>query len=152
MYNKLLLSMFCFLILGLVSCGKDEANTDSDQNQDMNPDTVVEINKILEGKFTGQNGYKAEGTGTLGKTADGDYYIRLQDDFDASFATGSVTMYLSASANLKLAESTSFIKLATINKKGRHDFKLLGPPDASFQYVIVWCSPAAIQFGVAQLK
>jgi hypothetical protein len=140
------------MLIGLASCSKDDVNTDTGQNSGMNPDNVVEISKILEGKFTGQNGYKAEGTATLGKTSNGDHYIRLQNDFNASFATGSVTMYLSSSANLKLADNTTFIKLATINKKGTHDFKLASQPNASFLYVIVWCSPAAIQFGVAEMK
>ena len=137
------------LMVFSTSCSKDDAIDETNTN----PNTeVLPLTKVSQGSFTGQNGYKSVGTTILGTSKENAYYVRLNDDFDASFATGSVTLYLSSNPTLKLSEANSFIKLNTISKKGMHDFPLTAKPANNLIYVIVWCTPAAIEFGVAELK
>lgn len=148
---KIWLLIPIILVLGLLtSCSKDEDSTVKEDPTDTS--TNEELTKVFQGVFLGQNGYPTSGTTILGTDKANTYIVRLNDDFSTSFATGSVTMYLSSTDKLKLSDSNTFIKLAVINKNGKHDFKLTSKPDPVYKYIIVWCAPAAIQFGIAELK
>lgn len=145
---------FILLISALifVSCAKNE----DEMAPPVNPpggNTVTEPFTVLKsGNFKGQNGYPASGTAELGKDSAGTFFTRLKSDFSTTFATGSVTLYLSKSQNLSLNQPGSFIQLGVINTNGVHDFKLLTEPTSDFNFVIVWCAPASIQFGYAILN
>ncbi len=144
---KLLVSTFTFL-LAFSACKKDETTVPPIDN---NPPTANFTVKKT-GTFVKANGYSTSGTAQLGTDEKGENIVRLKDDFKTTFATGSVTIYLSKNQNLKLADAASFINLAVINTNGLHDFKLSAAPTDDFNFVISWCAPAGIQFGMAELK
>ncbi len=138
------------LLIVLMSCSKDESTIET-------PDPVIEapvqnLQVVKTGKFNGANGYPSNGSGSLSKDAKGKYYIVLENDFTTSFATGSVTMYLSATPLPDFNNTTSYIKLAVINKKGYHAFPLDGMPDDKLNNIVVWCQPAGVKFGHAEIK
>ncbi len=136
-----------FFIITLITCTEDTSMPGD-------PDTSGPENftALFEGSFMGQNGYSASGTTKLGKDDLNNYWVRLDNNFNTTFATGSVTMYLSKQSNLNLPATDQHIKLGVINKKGQHYFKLNNEPTSDFKFVIVWCAPAKIQFGVAPLN
>ena len=149
----LIIFFFLTLTFFMQSCSKDNSNTEIPEDSiTQDPSDTSILTKIFKGTFTGQNGYPASGNVILGKNKEEIHYINLQDNFATSFATGSVTMYMSKETKLKLSDGNTFIRLGVINKNGKHDFKLDKVPDVGFKYVIVWCAPAGIQFGVAELK
>jgi len=151
--KHLIIFSFIGLTLFAQSCSKDDSGIEiSEDSITQDPSNTSILTKIFEGTFTGQNGYPASGDVILGRNKEEIHYISLQDNFATSFATGSVTMYLSKESKLKLSDGNTYIKLGVINKNGKHDFKLDKAPDGMFKYVIVWCAPAAIQFGNSELK
>ncbi len=152
-----LFSMF-LILMALVACQKEE-----DMIPDMDPvskDTAVVddggdntgLTVLKAGTFTGQNNYPASGTAQIIRDKQQQHFVRLGEDFKTSFATGSVTMYLSKKANLDLKSPESLLKLKVINTNGKHDFPISESQSTDFQYVIIWCAPAGIQFGRAELK
>ena len=141
------------LLFLFAACQKDETTnpiTEPDPNPIDTASTTVTI--LKSGTFSGQNGYPASGAAQIIRDNMQQHFVRLGTDFKTTFATGSVTMYLSKNLNLKLNEANSFLKLAVINKNGTHNFPISESQSTDFQYVIVWCAPVGIQFGHAELK
>lgn len=148
MKHKLILAIGCFLLL-LNACQKDAA---TDPAMDDNGNAPTNVTVLKTGSFTGQNGYPASGTAQTIRDDQQQHYLRLGADFKTSFATGSVAMYLSKQANLNLGDTGSHHRLGVINTNGQHDFTITANQSTDFQYVIVWCAPAGIQFGRAALQ
>lgn len=141
------------LLFVFAACQK-EASTNPDTTPEPDPMDMgsTTVTTLKSGAFTGQNGYPASGAAQIVRDNSQQHFVRLGTDFKTSFATGSVTMYLSKNSNLKLSDAASFVKLAVINKNGMHNFPITESQAADFQYVIVWCAPAGVQFGRAELK
>ena len=147
--------LFLSFLIALLACSKD-VTTDTTIKEPAKPTvpitTPTNLTVLKSGKFNGANGYPSEGTAQLTKDSLDRHSIRLAEDFTTSFATGSVTIYLATSMVLKLADANSYIKLGVIDKKGAHTFALEGKPTGNFNFVIVWCQPAGVKFGHAEMK
>ncbi len=117
-----------------------------------NPGDTTAFAVLKTGSFIGQNGYPASGTAQIIRDDKQQHFVRLGADFKTSFSTGSVTIYLSKNANLKLSDVASYYRLAAISANGQHDFSISAAQAGDFQFAIVWCAPAGIQFGRAELK
>jgi hypothetical protein len=148
---------FCFFILSIlaftwVACAKEESTTDMDKENETPIISTLEYTAIKTGTFNGANGYPSNGKAVLGQDKAGTFYIILEKDFSTSFATGAVTMYLSKTAQPNFTIKESFIKLAVISKSGFHAFKLTAKPSDDLINVVVWCEPAGVKFGHAELK
>jgi hypothetical protein len=140
------------LLFALASCQKDADTAPATPGPDPNPNPDLSVTVLKTGSFTGQNGYPASGTAQIVRNVQQQHFTRLASDFKTSFATGSVTMYLSKHQSLRLNEPATWLKLAVINQNGQHDFAVSEAQSNDFQYVIVWCAPAGIQFGWAELR
>ena len=137
------------ILLLQLSCSKEETNV---LGPDGTTTNVATFTVLKSGKFNSSSGYPTTGTAQLILDSTSKYRVRLADDFSTSFSTGSVTIYLSKTMNLNLIDSSSFIRLAVINKNGMHQFKLEDKPADALGAVVVWCQPAGVKFGHADLK
>ncbi len=148
--------LFLSILLLALACSKEDSTISIPIEIPSKPTTPVttpsNLTVLKSGKFNGANGYPSEGTAQLTKDSLDRYSIRLAEDFTTSFATGSVTIYLATSMVLKLADATNYTKLGIIDKKGMHNFALEGKPSETFSFVIVWCQPAGVKFGHAEMK
>jgi len=159
--KSILISLSLLLVL-FSSCNKDEIDVkdpitnNGNGNNSGNGNSVTDTSKsytvLKTGSFNGANGYPANGTAQLAKDSINRYFVILEKDFSTSFATGSVTMYLSKTANPNFKDSTTFVNLAVINKNGFYKFPLNSKPKDDLIHVVVWCQPAGIRFGHAELK
>ena len=107
------------------------------------------------GTFVEQNATGSKGAAQLGKDADGTSFLKLGSDFSTSFATGTVTVYLSTSQTFTASPGTGNPDLRLIgpvNKAGEKYFRLDAAPDAKFTHVILWCASANVPFGYAKLQ
>lgn len=147
---------YIWIILGfiaIISCSKSEPESlINEETPILTIDTSTTFIILKSGKFNGASGYQTNGTTRLVKDTLDRYSISFEPDFTTSFATGAVTIYLSKSMNLNLNDSTSFIRLAVINKNGSHRFALEAKPKEELSTVVVWCQPAGVKFGHADLK
>lgn len=110
------------------------------------------IEVLKSGTLSNQSGAGTRGTAQLVKDQSGKYFISLSENFTTKFSTGTVTVYLSTSATLRLNESGSFQLLGLANRPGAHFYELEGNLDIKFTHVIIWCGAAAIPFGNARLE
>jgi hypothetical protein len=107
---------------------------------------------LRSGTLSNQSGAGTRGSVQLVKDQAGKYFISLSDNFTTKFSTGTVTVYLSTSASLRLNESGSFQLLGSANRPGAHFYELQGNIDEKFTHTIIWCGAAAIPFGNALLE
>lgn len=141
-----------FLIAGIVlfmtACSKeDPAITDEPAT-----DEVVGTTVVASGKFVGRPNYPTEGTAQIQKDSEGKYYLGLQEDFMTTFATGTVSIYLSENENLDIKTASTFEEVAVIGKNGKFQFSLKNGYNTKFKNVVVWCAPFKVQFAVAKLN
>ncbi len=152
---KLIFSSLCF-VLFISACTKEDVTLDHPVVKPIETTVssipIKNLTILKSGEFNNAGGYPTKGIAQLVKDSINNFAVRLGEDFSTTFATGSVTMYLSNSMNLKLSEASTFIKLAVIDKKGSHFFALESQPKDELKFVIVWCQPAGIKFGYAELK
>jgi hypothetical protein len=111
-----------------------------------------QIEVLKTGNLTAQSSTNTKGSVSLVKDKDGKFFIQLSDTFTTKFSTGTVTVYLSTSQNLSLANSASFQLVSIVGKPGEQFFSLPGQPDSKFTHAIIWCGAAAIPFGFAPLN
>lgn len=141
---------FYFILVSILLLAACREETDE---APMNP--AVEVSEPLEvlksGALSNQSGAGTRGTMRLIKDASNKHFIELSDNFTTKFSTGTVTVYLSTSASLRLNEAGSFLLLGLANKPGSHFFELAGNPDPKFTHGIIWCGAAGIPFGNAKL-
>lgn len=107
------------------------------------------------GMFVEQNGTGSKGTAQLGKDENGTQFLKFGSDFSSSFATGTVTVYLSTSSTFTADPGNGNPNLRLIGgvfKAGEIYFKLDPAADAKFTHVILWCGSANIPFGNAPLQ
>ena len=154
-YSILLLS----LILSLGACGSSEDTepkvpdrTIGTPGNPANEKPVGKVELLKAGTFSSQSGSNTKGMIDLITDEGGSFFIKLGKDFNSSFHTGTVTVYLSTSSSLKLSEPTTFQLVAVVDEGGEHFFKLPNFPDSKFSHGILWCGAAAIPFGFAELN
>lgn len=126
---------------------------DADQ---MKPADEVEVvgpvSVIKSGTLTPQSSTNTKGMIQIVSNDEGRFFVRLSDDFTTKFSTGTVTVYLSTSENLRLSSAGSFQLVSIVGKSGEHFFPLPSTPDAKFTHGIIWCGAAAIPFGFAPFE
>ncbi len=107
------------------------------------------------GTFVEQNATGSKGTSQLGTDSKGTQFIKFGPDFSTSFATGTVTVYLSTSMTFTPdpANGNPALRLVgPVNKAGENYFRLDPTADAKFTHVILWCASANVPFGYAPLQ
>lgn len=110
------------------------------------------ITVLKTGSLTAQSSTNTNGMIQIVTNQDGQYFVRLTEDFTTKFSTGTVTVYLSTSEQLQLSSAGSFQLVSIVGKAGEHFFPLTGNLDPKFGHGIIWCGAAAIPFGFAPLK
>ena len=151
--------LLIILAISLGSCSNSEdalpKNPDDTAGSPDKTDMVKvmgNVEVLKTGTFTSQSGSNTKGMMDLVKDEGGAYFVNLSNDFNSSFHTGTVTVYLSNSKELNLSEKTSYQLVAVVNEPGEHFFNLSSFPDAKFSHGILWCGAAAIPFGFAEFK
>lgn len=107
------------------------------------------------GVFTEQNGTGTKGAAQLGTDSDGVQFLKFGSDFSSSFATGTVTVYLSTSMTFTPdpGNGNPFLRLiGPVSKAGENYFRLAPAADSKYTHVILWCGSANIPFGYAPLQ
>jgi hypothetical protein len=138
------------LILTLLLIGSSCSDS-MDELPANNVDVMGTFEIIKGGTLSSQSSTKTIGMVQIIQDNTGKYFIRLSDDFDTKFSTGTVTVYLSTSASLKLNETGSFQLIGIVNMPGEHFYELNEFPDEKFTHGIIWCGAAAIPFGNSRL-
>lgn len=147
--SKLILGLF-FSIL-FASCDSGSLS-DADPMKPVDEVEVVgPVSVIRSGTLTPQSSTNTKGMIQIVSNEEGKFFVRLTDDFTTKFSTGTVTVYLSTSENLRLSSAGSFQLISIVGKSGEHFFPLASSPEAKFTHGIIWCGAAAIPFGFAPL-
>lgn len=143
--------MVLFLSVALVACDDDDDNT------------VTVDSSLPDGNFTAQRGGSfveqnatgSKGMAQLGTDSKGIQFLRFGSDFTTTFATGTVTVYLSTSDTFKPnpgAGNPDLQLIGPVRKAGENFLKVEPLAAAKFTHVILWCGSANIPFGFAELK
>jgi hypothetical protein len=118
-----------------------------------NPITVSVAVQQLSGTFVPAGGYRAKGMAVL-NDANGKLILRLSEDFETSFALGTF-IYLANSTNGSEIRASG-LEIAEIRTNGPHTFDISAKfPDVTitdYKYVIIFCKPAAVTFGFAEMR
>ena len=107
------------------------------------------------GTFVEQNATGSKGAAQLGTDEKGVQFIKFGSDFSTSFATGTVTVYLSTTMNFSPdpGNGNPLLRLiGPVSKAGENYFRLTPSADAKFTHVILWCGSANVPFGYAKLQ
>ncbi len=107
---------------------------------------------LRSGTLTKQSGTNTTGSFQIVRDQSDNYFIRLSENFNTKFSTGTVTVYLSTTANLRLNTENNFQLIGLVPGSGEHFFKLSTLPDAKFTHGVIWCGAAGIPFGNALLE
>lgn len=118
-----------------------------------NPITIAVEVEQLSGTFVPAGGYRAKGMAFLNQENE-KLILRLSQDFETSFALGTF-VYLANSTNGSEVRASG-LEVAEIRTNGPHTFDLSAKfPDITitdYKYVIIFCKPAAVTFGFAEMK
>lgn len=140
-----------FIILGLItSCEKDPVEVVVDLSSPQGTFTKAKTGSLVSQSDTGTKGMVF-----FGSDSKGTQFIGLGSDFSTVLATGTVTVYLSTSAEFKASPGTGNPDLrliGQITKNGEQYFKLDPVKDSKFTHIILWCGTASIPFGNASLN
>jgi len=140
-----------FLVAFLAACNKEKVTPNPVDPTDPGKPAGT-FQALRSGVFQKQNGYNAEGTAQLGADDNAVQWLRLTPDFKTTLATGTVTVYLSKNQNLMLNSANSFLRVSLVTTNGEHFFKVDPVVDIDFKFVVLWCAPAGVQFGNAELN
>jgi len=117
------------------------------------PITVSVAVQQLSGTFVPAGGYRAIGTAFLNQE-DERLVLRFSQDFETSFALGTF-VYLANSTNGQEIRASG-LEIAEIRTNGPHTFDISAThPDVQitdYKYVIIFCKPAGVTFGFAEMK
>lgn len=147
------ISSLILLVLVLAAC-----SSSSDEMDPILPDPKTEVKvtgnvmAIKTGTLSARSGTNTKGMIEIVSDDAGKYFLRLGKDFVSDFHTGTVTVYLSTTNQLKLSESGSFQLVSVVNENGEHFFNLPNLPDSKFTHGIIWCGAAGIPFGVGSFN
>ena len=149
-FNALVIALFSVVsIASFTSCEKEvEVIVDSSK-----PQGAFTASK--SGTFVEQNATGSKGTAQLGTDENGVQFLKFGADFASSFATGTVTVYLSTSMNFTPdpANGNPTLRLiGPVAKAGENYFRLDPVAASKFTHVILWCGSANVPFGYAPLQ
>ncbi|WP_194778342.1 DM13 domain-containing protein [Pararhodonellum marinum] len=136
------------LLLMVTSCDNDLIEMPADNSVEITGDFEV----LKSGTLIRQSGTNTMGMVQVVEDSSGKFFIRLSENFDTKFSTGTVTVYLSTSSSLRLEENESFQLIGIVNKPGQHFYELNDLPDTKFTHGIIWCGAARIPFGNALIE
>lgn len=118
-----------------------------------NPVTISVAVEQISGTFVPAGGYRAIGMAFINQQ-DEKLILRLSEDFETSFALGTF-VYLANSTNGQEIRASG-LEIAEIRTNGPHTFDITAKfPDVKitdYKYVIIFCKPAAVTFGFAEMK
>ncbi|WP_373496417.1 DM13 domain-containing protein [Aquiflexum sp.] len=144
--NKII---FILMLLLMVSSCNENLGGMPDENSV----EIMEPFKILKGgTLNRQSGTNTTGMVQIVQSDSGMHFLRLSENFNTKFSTGTVTVYLSTTSSLRLNEAGSFQLIGRVNTPGEHFYELNGLPDEKFTHGIIWCGAAGIPFGNALLE
>ncbi|MEL6537200.1 MAG: DM13 domain-containing protein [Bacteroidota bacterium] len=107
------------------------------------------------GDFVEQNGAGSTGSASLGTDEDGATFLQFNSAFNTNLATGTVTVYLSTSAEFTADPGNGnpdLYLVGAVRSAGENNFKLDPVPGSEFTHVILWCGSANVPFGYAELQ
>jgi hypothetical protein len=118
-----------------------------------NPVTISVAVEQLSGSFVPAGGYRAKGMAFLNQQNE-KLILRLSQDFETSFALGTF-IYLANSTNGQEIRASG-LEIAEIRTNGAHTFDITAKfPDVKitdYKFVIIFCKPAGVTFGFAEMK
>lgn len=149
-FNALIIALFATVtIASFTSCEKEvEVIVDPTK-----PQGAFTVSK--NGTFVEQNGTGSKGAAQLGTDEDGVQFLKFGSDFATSFATGTVTVYLSTSMTFTPdpGNGNPALRLVgPVSKAGENYFRLDPVAAPRFTHVILWCGSANVPFGYAPLQ
>lgn len=118
-----------------------------------NPFTVSVAVQQLSGTFVPAGGYRAKGMASLNQENE-KLILRFSQDFETSFALGTF-VYLANSTNGQEIRASG-LEIAEIRANGPHTFDITAKhPEVQitdYKYVIIFCKPAGVTFGFAEMR
>ena len=111
--------------------------------------------KLKGGTLIADKAGNTKGMFQVGTDTKGQNFAKFSSDFVTEQGTGTVTVYMSTSADFKASPGTGNpdLKLiGSISKNGEQFIKLTGAPEAKFTHVILWCGTAGVRFGYAPVN
>ncbi len=148
--NALLLTLFSLYSVAFFSACEKEVEVIVDPTK---PQGAFTVSK--SGTFTEQNATGSKGAAQLGTDEDGVQFLKFGSDFSTTFATGTVTVYLSTTMTFTPdpGNGNPLLRLiGPVSKAGENYFRLDPVADAKFTHVILWCGSANVPFGYAKLQ
>jgi hypothetical protein len=149
-FNVFSLVLFAIMVIGSFTACEKEKEVIVDPTK---PQGAFSVAK--SGTFTEQNGTGSKGAAQLGTDEDGVQFLKFGSDFATTFATGTVTVYLSTTMNFTPdpGNGNPLLRLiGPVSKAGENYFRLDPVADAKFTHVILWCGSANVPFGFAKLQ
>lgn len=118
-----------------------------------NPITISVAVQQLSGTFVPAGGYRAIGMAFFNQENE-KLILRFSQDFETSFALGTF-VYLANSTNGQEIRASG-LEIAEIRTNGPHTFDISAKhPDVQitdYKYVIIFCKPAGVTFGFAEMR
>jgi hypothetical protein len=148
--NTFILALFSLTALASFTACEKEVEVIVDPTK---PQGTFSVAK--NGSFVEQNGTGSKGMAQLGTDEDGVQFLKFGSDFSTTFATGTVTVYLSTTMTFTPdpGNGNPLLRLVgPVSKPGENYFRLDPKADAKFTHVILWCGSANVPFGYAQLQ
>lgn len=151
MKHKIFSPLFLLVVLAVffTACTKEtEVIVDSSQ-----PQGAFSVSKT--GTFVEQNATGSKGTAQLGTDEKGIQFLKFGSDFGTSFATGTVTVYLSTTMTFTPDPGNGNPALRLVGpvaKAGENYFRLDPVAASKYTHVILWCASANVPFGYAPLQ
>lgn len=139
--------------LSLFGCGDDPVQPIVNNNGPVTPTTVVR-----SGMLAAESGTPTAGTVAIVRDANSDEWVSFGSNFTSSFATGTVTVYLAKAATrigdqrvLPPPPVPNILAAGFVSRNGAQAIRL--PASATgFNYVVLYCETAEINFGNARLN
>lgn len=148
--NTFILALFSLVALASFTACEKEVEVIVDPTK---PQGAFSVAK--GGSFVEQNATGSKGMAQLGTDADGVQFLKFGTDFSTTFATGTVTVYLSTTMTFTPDPGNGNPQLrlvGPVSKAGENYFRLDPKADAKFTHVILWCGSANVPFGYAKLQ
>lgn len=149
MKKSLILLYVAFL--GIVSCSDDKDPVFIDPTK---PTGTFEVKR--SGSFVDENNAGSMGTASLGADSQGNEFLKFNEDFNTALATGTVTVYLSTSAEFikdPANGNPNLFAIGPVRTAGENYFAIpAGTNTAKYTHVLLWCGSAGIPFGNAEMK
>lgn len=149
-FNALVIALFSISSLAMLSSCEKEVEVLVDSSKPQGTFTATK-----NGTFVDQNTKGSKGAASLGTDEQGTQFLKFGSDFSTTFATGTVTVYLSTSSTFvpDAGNGNPNLRLiGAVSVAGENFYKLTPAAADKFTHVILWCGSASIPFGFAPLQ